>query len=342
AVEVEGVGSGYRLGTGVRVLTGAAAGRQLYCLNHGGNLLFCDGRDEANILRFTGVEPGDEIHIDNRAFLAYCYYYRHHASADAAFDFTRLDGKPLYPQHGVPLSSPLMGVPYSGQYEGKLMWVHHTHGASLWPAQGLIYERAVKQAQGEAKAAEKFCLRWVDTAEHLSPAFLPSPPNRSTATWLVDYMPFIEQSLVDLCTWVEDGVKPVPTNYQFADGKIILAPTAQERAGIQPVMSVRANGAEYTEIKVGQPVTVEVHAEVPAGAGTIVGVRWDFDGTGKFPVSLPVDGSRTELTLSTTHTYDKPGTYFATAMVLSHREGEINATARRIPNLASARVVVNE
>ncbi|MDB6062515.1 MAG: hypothetical protein JWM78_2618 [Verrucomicrobiaceae bacterium] len=340
AVELEGVGSGYRLGTGVRILSGKAAGRQLYCLNHGGNLLFCDGRDDANILRFTDVEPGDEVHVDNRAFLAYCYYYRHHASADAAFDFTRLDGQPIYPQHGVPLASPLMGVPYSGQYEGKLMWVHHTHDASLWPSQGLIYERAVKQAQGEAKAAEKFCLRWVDNAEHLSPAFLPSPPNRSTATWLVDYMPYIEQSLADLCTWVEHGIKPVQTNYQFIDGKVILPATAKERLGIQPVLTVRANGEARIEVPVGKSITVEVHAEVPPNAGTIVGVLWDFDGTGKFPVVQEVDGKQTEITLTTTHTYDKPGTYFATAQVLSHRDGDVKATSRRVPNLASARVVV--
>src|ERR1700743_1526293 len=34
AVEVEGVGKGYRLGTGVKVVSGKAAGRQLYCLNY--------------------------------------------------------------------------------------------------------------------------------------------------------------------------------------------------------------------------------------------------------------------------------------------------------------------
>jgi hypothetical protein len=42
----------------------------------------------------------------------------------------------------------------------------------------------------------------------------------------------------------------------------------------------------------------------------------------------------------TTHAFDRPGTYFVTAMVESHRQGDVHATSRRIPNLAAARVVV--
>ncbi|CAB4835241.1 unannotated protein [freshwater metagenome] len=42
-----------------------------------------------------------------------------------------------------------------------------------------------------------------------------------------------------------------------------------------------------------------------------------------------------------THTFAAPGTYFATAYVESHTEGDTAATARRLPNLAAARVVVH-
>jgi hypothetical protein len=38
--------------------------------------------------------------------------------------------------------------------------------------------------------------------------------------------------------------------------------------------------------------------------------------------------------------YERPGTYFVTALVHSHREGDIAAVNRRIPNLAQARIVV--
>jgi len=84
-----------------------------------------------------------------------------------------------------------------------------------------------------------------------------------------------------------------------------------------------------------------MHAEVPAGAGTIVSAEWDFDGWGSFPFSHEVDGTDTDLTLTTTYTYDKPGTYFATARVRSHREGVMGAEFRLIPNVASARIVVS-
>ena len=57
-------------------------------------------------------------------------------------------------------------------------------------------------------------------------------------------------------------------------------------------------------------------------------------------VAQPIEAGQTELTLTTSHTYDKPGVYFATARVTSHRQGDLNATDRLVRNLASARIVV--
>ncbi len=341
AVQLEGLDSGYRLGTGVKILTGDAAGRQLYCMNYGGDVLFCDGHGDANILRFTGVRAGDKVHVDNRAFLAYCYYYRHHVSGDPANDFLRLDGSPVYPQHDMPQQSPLMGVAYSGRYKGKLLWVHHTHDASLWPSQGIVYKRAVEQVESPEKAREKFCLRWTENAEHVPPRFLPSSPDRASSTWLIDYMPVIEQSLVDLCDWVEKGIEPAGTAFEFSDGKVSLPESAAERGGIQPVVRIAANGGERAEVRVGEDVDLTVSAEVPANAGTIIDVEWDFDGTGAFPEHGDTSGEETAVRLSTRHAYEKPGTYFVTARVTSHREGNKNAHWRRVTNVASARVVVS-
>lgn len=340
AILVKGLGSGYRQGTGVRVLSGKAAGRQLYALEVCGDLLFCDGRREANILRFTDVAAGDQVHIDNRAFLAFCYSYRHHISADPMFDFLRVDGAPLYPQHGLPLQSPLMGVPYSGQYEGKLMWVHHTHDSSLWPTQGVIYGQAVLRAQGPQRSAERFRMRWTENAEHISPAYLASSPSRATSTWLIDYMPIIEQSLVDLCDWAEKGIAPLGTQFAFADGKVTLPPTAGERGGIQPVVSVHANGASRAEVKAGAPVTLEVEGQAPPHGGTIIAVEWSLDGGGQFAAESGIDGKSDKVRLSKSHRYEKPGVYFATARVTSHREGDVAAKHRRLVNVASARIVV--
>ncbi|HEY2659743.1 MAG TPA: tannase/feruloyl esterase family alpha/beta hydrolase [Caulobacteraceae bacterium] len=339
AIEVKGVGKGYRRGAGVLIANGDIAGRQLYCTQSVGDLFFCDGRKESNLYRFRGLKVGDMVHIDNHAFLAFCYSYRHHISNDPMNDFLRVDGEPLYPQHGLPMQSPLMGVPYSGQYEGKLLWIHHTHDASLWPPQGVIYKRAVEEVQGPEKARERFRIQWTQNAEHVPPMLLPSNPKRATTTWLINYMPSIEQGLVDLAAWVEKGVAPAETQYVFADGKVRLPPTAKERGGTQPVVNVTVGGALRAQARPGEAVTVQVKAEAPPGAGTFTQVHWDFDGSGSFATSQSIEPGQSELTLSTSHTYVEPGTYFATARVRLNREGD-PAGRRQIENLASARIVV--
>ena len=340
AVEIKGVGDGYRQGTGVRVTSGAAAGRQLYCTNFVDDLFFCDGMGEANLQRFRGVQPGDEVHVDNSAFLAYCYYGRHHLMPDEQFGFLSVDGNPIYPTHPVPLQSALMGVSYTGQFDGKLLWIHHTHDSSLWPPQGIIYKQAIEQAQGAA-GLERFRLQWTENAEHVPPMFTPSDPARASATWLVNYQPIIEQGLADLARWVEDGAAPAASTYTWADGRISLPATAAERGGIQPVITLTADGGARAEVKVGQSVTIEAQAEVPAGTGTIIGLEWDFDGSGAFASAYEgIDGTSATLTARTTTSYSEPGTYYVSARVHAHRDGDVSATSRRIENLASARVVV--
>src|ERR1700728_592023 len=341
ALLITGLPEGYRLGTGLQLVSGNAKGRQLYCLTAAGDLFAGDGHGEANLERFNGVLAGDEVHVNNRKFLAFCYFHRHHLMEDAQFDSLRVNGRPIYRQHPVPLMSPLMGVSYTGHYEGKLLWIHHTHDSSLWPSQGVIYEGAVLQAQGPEAAAEKFRLQWTQHAEHIPSAMLPSSPLRATSTWLIDYTPIIEQGLFNLTRWVEEGVAPASTTYEYVDGQVQLPASADERQGVQPVVHVTANGGDGAGVAVGEPVTWEVRAEAPPAGGTIISVQWDFDSQGPFPFSHEVDGTAKEVVLTTTHTYDKPGTYFATAAVASHREGDVAAVNRRLQNLAAARVVVS-
>jgi len=340
AVEVKGLPDGYRLGAGLQIQSGDAAGRQLYCMSSVGDLFACDGHGEANLKRFDGVKAGDTVHVDNRKFLAFCYFHRHHVMDDAQFDSLRLDGRPIYQQHPVPTMSPLMGVSYTGHYAGKLLWMHHTHDSSLWPSQGIIYEGAVRQCQGEAAAADNFRLLWTEHAEHIPPTYLPNAPGRATATWLIDYFPVIEQGLVDLIRWVEDGVAPPRTTYDYVGGRVVLPAGAAERGGIQPVVTVAANGGIRAEVAVGEAVQLEMTAETPPGGGTIISAEWDFDGQGTFPLRHDVDGSQTVVRFTVDHSYDAPGTYFVTARVHSNREGKVDAPYRRLPNLATARVVV--
>jgi hypothetical protein len=340
AVEVPGAASGYQLGTNVRITSGRAAGRSLWVMYSVGDLMVCDGAGEASNLRFTDVLPGDEVHLSNRAFLAHCYYSRHHVDDKVKWDHLKVDGKPIYPQHELPEASPFMGVRYTGQYEGKLLWIHHTHDASLWPSDGVVYGAQVVRSQGEEATARKFRMRWTENAEHVPAEFVPSMPTRASNTWLIDYRPIIEQGLLDLARWVEDGVEPAPTVFEYSNGKVTLPADAAERGGVQPVLQVSANGGARAEVSVGEPVTLEVRAQTPPGAGTIVDAAWDFDGSGTYPFAHDVDGTKSEVTFVTTHQWDRPGTYFATCLIHSHVDGDAKATSRRLPNLASARVVV--
>lgn len=341
AVELDDVPDGYRLGTGVRLTSGAAAGRQLYCIQFFGNVFLCDGEGEASNLRFTGVEPGDQVLVSNRAFLAYCYFHRHHSEAvEVDYSSLRVDGVPMYPQYELPEMSPFMATCHTGRFEGKMLWIHHTHDASLWPSQGIGMQRNVRRERGDM-ADEYFCLRWTENAEHVPPGMAASPEGRHNTTWLVDYGPVLEQCLLDLAAWVEDGVRPNDTAFEYKDGKVTLPPTASERGGIQPVVDVTVNGGKRIEVSAGTAVTVDVHAEVPIGTGTIVGVKWDFDGSGDYAHSSPVDGTSASVRCSITHTFDRPGTYFATALVESHRDGDVAAVHRRVPNLGAARIVVS-
>ena len=341
AVELENVPSGYLLGIGIKMLSGAAAGRQLYALQSGNKVFLCDGEGEAANLRFTGVQPGDEVELSNKAFLAYCYFYRHHSNAiEVDYSCLKVDGVPMYPQYVVPESSPFMSTCHTGRFEGKMMWIHHTHDASLWPSQGLGMLNNVKKERGDAWQ-DYFALRWTENAEHVPPSMAASPPGRHNTTWLIDYGPHIEQGLLDLAKWVEDGVRPDDTSFGYRDGKVTLAATAAERRGVQPVVTARANGAVRAEVKVGEPVTLTMYAEVPPGKGGIVTAKWDLDGSGAYPISHEVDGTQAAVEFTITHTFAAPGTYFATAYVESHTEGDTAATARRLPNLAAARVVVH-
>jgi hypothetical protein len=342
AVEVEGLGDGYRTGAGLRVVTGAAAGRQLYATGVVGDVFACDGRGEANLKRFTGVQVGDDVHVDNRDFLAFCYIARPHLLDDPSYDSLRVDGRAVFPGHEPPLMSPLMGVCYSGQYDGKLLWQHHTHDSSVWPINGLTYARAVLQAQGAEGADRSFRLRWIENAEHGPAAMVPPEPNRASNTRLVDVKGMHEQSLRDLVAWVEEGIEPTGSSWSEIDGRIVLPPTAAERGGIQPLVVVTANGAARAEVAPGSEVQLTVHAEVPPGAGTVISVEWDFDGSGSFPVRQDVDGTAAQVQLTTTHPYDIPGRFYASARVQSHRHGDVAATDGHIENVAQARIVVTE
>ena len=77
--------------------------------------------------------------------------------------------------------------------------------------------------------------------------------------------------------------------------------------------------------------------EIEAAAG------WDFAHSDVFPVAgtfTPSDKTGSRVTLKTTYTFSKPGTYFPALRVASQREGDAKTSYTRIQNLDRVRVVV--
>ena len=101
----------------------------------------------------------------------------------------------------------------------------------------------------------------------------------------------------------------------------------------------------------GQAVTFTADIEVPENSGKVVAAGWNFEGlpenSGKlanaFPHTaalIPADKTGSRVTVKTTHTFTRPGTYFPTLRVASQREGDAKTPFTRIQNLDRVRVVV--
>jgi hypothetical protein len=172
---------------------------------------------------------------------------------------------------------------------------------------------------------------------------LGSPPPGPIRARIVTYTPVLQQALRDMAAWVEKGTPPPPTtSYKVVDSQIILPPTAAARHGIQPVVTLTANGGARADVKVGEPVTFAGVVEAPPNTGQVVRAEWDFEGRGDYPVKGQVvrtDASGARATVTTTRAFSKPGTYFPALRAASQRHPDGTPYAQ-VENLARVRVVV--
>ena len=332
------------VGAAMRFGTGDAAGRKLFCTGAVGDMLLGGaGTGE----RFEGVQPGDEVAVDNREYLAYTYFHRYQVDANAPeYAQFRVDGRPLYPQRAKNFarSGLLSGGTPRGEFTGKMIVVQNAHDAACWPNAAISYRARLSNAISATRSA---------TTTGSGSTTTPRTCRRRSTRWAIRRCPrpvssttagHSNRRLRDLMEWVENGTEPpAETGYTLdADQRLTLAPAAAERGGVQPVVHASANGSVRADVAVGEPVTLAVEADAPAGGGTIIGVEWDFDGTGAFPFSPDgVDGSRASVRLETTHAFDTPGTYYPSVRVTAHRDGDVDAAHCRLVNLGRVRVVVS-
>jgi hypothetical protein len=328
----------YFLGGEVVVASGAAQGKRLMANNIIGDVVMLGFVDPSVAAQ---IKAGDEITVDNSNFLAMESYHRHQVPGPdfKVWDqFRGADGKPLYPQRPM-LLGPLFvkstsGSDMHGRFDGKMIVA-----ASLWdreamPWQADWYRQRVAGHLG-ATTDDSFRLWYTDHAVH------GDEPTSEAASRIVSYVPVLQQALRDVATWVEKGTPPpASTSYRIAEGQVVLPATAAERRGIQPVVTLSVNGAERIAVRAGQSVTFAGTVEVPPGAGSIIAAEWDFEGTGKFEAANPVKPGAERVTVSMTHRFDKPGTYFTGLRGVSQRDEAAGTPYQRVRNLARVRVVV--
>ena len=290
----------------------------------------------------AAVKVGEAVTLDNSDILAVQTYHRHQVPPGNQYpvwdQFRDANGKPLYPQRpmllGPMFTRNAVGSLPSGKFEGKMIAIENLWDREAFPWQADWYRQRVKEHLGD-KIDQNYRLWFTDHALHGDHARQDDP------TRVVSYIGVLHQALRDLAAWVQDGVEPPQsTSYEVADGQVIVPDSAEERKGIQPVVSLSANGGKLAEVKVGEAVTLTGSIVAPPGTGSVIEAKWDFDGKGTFPASSPIASGQQTVNVSVTHIFDKPGTYFPVLRGVSQREGNTQSPFARLQNLDRARVIV--
>jgi hypothetical protein len=329
------------LGGDLIIKTGEAAGKTIQLLAVEGDKVVL-GATAPQIL--AQLKTGDEVVVDNSNFLAAQTYHRHQVPGKEykVWDqFRNEKGEPLYPQ-GPFLLGPMFtrgasGVLPNGKFKGKMIMLESLWDREAFPWQADWYRSKVIENAGD-KTNDRFRLWFTDRALHGDLSKQEDP------TRTVSYLGVLQQALLDLSDWVEKGIVPAPsTHYEVIDGQVIVPQTATKRAGIQPIVTLKVNGAKRADVKAGQTVTFAAVVEVPPHTGKVVAAEWDLEGAGTFPISqkaISFDKKSGHFSLKTTYTFSKSGTYFPTLRIASQREGNSKTPYTRIQNLDRVRVVV--
>lgn len=326
-------------GADLYVLSGTAMGSRIGLLSVVDDVaVFGPGAAES----IAQLRPGDTVRIDNSGYLAAETYHRHQVPEDRDFavwdQFRHPDGSTLYPQRPL-LLGPLFaaaaaGTVQTGRFEGKMIVVESLLDREALPWQADWYCSQVRRHLGAA-IDEHFRLWFTDNALHGDDEEQESPLHT------VSYLGLLQQALRDLSRWVEEGVAPPPsTNYEVVDGQVVVPADAAQRQGIQPVVSLTADGGARGEILAGGELTFRATAEVPPGTGVIVSVDWDFDGSGLFSEAEPIDVAA-RVSVECRRSFAEPGTSFPAVRVVARREGSATTPFGRLQNVARVRVVVS-
>ena len=337
-IEVEKVPEGEDLflrGVDISVKSGRASGRKLHLAAIDGNALVIGmsygADDPAEVLAL--LQPGDELLLDNSDYIALGTWHRHQVPSDRSFycfdQYRDSDGKPIYPQRDTVISFGFTaqgcGSVQDGHVQGKMIIMNNLMDGDF-PWQADWYKELIYRVNGEAG---KDCVRlyYNDNAPH-GDVTEGGDPKR-----VVSYLGMLRQGLLELSAWAEGKGEPAEeSHYDLADSQISLKATADERGGLQPLVSLRADGKYAVRVKAGESVTFHADIALPAGAGNLEDIEWNLMGTEFVRYGKEAD--------TITYAFDTPGTYVVVVRVTSNRnEGDIYT---RLRNLARVKVTVEE
>jgi hypothetical protein len=320
------------------VLSGAAAGKSIPIASIDGPVIgFAFAADQNAI---NDIKAGDKVRIDNSWALALQTYHRHQLPPPDLYGWNQYrgpDGAALYPQRGI-LIGPIAtagtaGSVSNGRIHGKVLLLQVLMDIDALPWQADWYRSKVKEQLGP-DFENDFVLWYIDHAQHDNPATLKAQAHT------VSFAGALQQALRDLSAWVEKGVRPPDTAYAVIDTQVHVPAGAAARKGIQPVVTLAANGGVRAGVAAGEAVTFTAMIEVPPGAGKVVAAEWDFEGVGTYPVTAAIGPPAAQVRLTASHAYAKPGTYFPVLRAASQREGDTATPYARVQNIARVRVVV--
>ncbi|RRJ64629.1 hypothetical protein EHV15_18125 [Paenibacillus oralis] len=347
-VETVPQGDVYLDGAFIRVVSGNAAGLKIPFGRIEGDIITIESSlgFYTTVQALEQLQPGDEIILDNSDYLAIQTYHRHQMPTPDFYvwdQFRNADGDPIYPQRSFQVGPAIAfggaGSLQSGKFEGKMIVVEALMDESAFPWQADWYRTKVKEHLGE-EFDNRFRLYFIDRALHADS----SSQSTLQALHYVSYIPALNQALRDLCAWVErGGTPPSNTRYKVIDGQVIVPDNATEREGIQPVITLSANGKERAEVSLQEAVTFRAEIEVPPGTGKVTFAKWDFYGEATFEIEgkvIHLNNEGTRAVVETTHSFSKPGTYFPVLRAASQREGNVQDIYTQILNLSRVRVVV--
>ena len=348
------VPAGDLLNADLTVTSGSQSGSTFKIISVSGNTITIatlDGALAGNTTGATntGIAPGDTVTLDNSWVIALQYYQRHQVPSDGEYgwnQYLNTSGQPRFPQRPI-LVGPILdagasGAVSDGKFYGKMIMLGSAMDVQAYPWSADWYMHQFETTMGPS-FAQSYRLWYMDNADHDPPG--PAQENYpNAADHIVSYIDEYEQALLYLNRWVAIGdAPPASTGFTLSNlDQVELAPKAVDRLGVQPMVFMTAGGSSLVNVTAGQSVTFDVKGQEPPGAGNIVDVQWDLQGSGTFSPITPVPTPGTRVTLTSSATYNTPGTYFATVRILSAMKGaNPSSPYALVQNIASVRVVVH-